>query len=148
MLVVKFSCHNQRLRRINLCMIPSNAYNNVKFQFDFRTDDWDAVETKFVNLYYNGTNHEIALDKNNQCYLQEDIIYSPKISVSVFGGDIITNTIAIPVDENIKVNINTNIYDNLIDLIKNHTHEEYVEDDEIGELLPDTIDAGSITERS
>jgi hypothetical protein len=28
----------------------------LKFEFDFRTDDWSIVETKTANFYYNGEN--------------------------------------------------------------------------------------------
>ena len=91
MLVVKFSVYNQRLRRITSGIIPSNAYGHLKFEFDFRTDDWDAVQTKTANFYYNGANHPIELDENNQCYVPQEVIYTPSFSVAVHGGDIMTN---------------------------------------------------------
>lgn len=98
MLVVKFSCINQRLRRITTGIVPFDASGKLKFEFDFRTDDWNAAEIKTVNFYYNGENHFIELDENNQCFVPKEVIYTPSFSVSVFGADIITNIIKIPVE--------------------------------------------------
>lgn len=99
MLVVKFSIHNSRLRRTTSGIIPSNAYGKLKFEFDFRTDDWAAVETKTANFYYKGINYRVNLDANNQCYVPKEVIYIPSFSVSVHGGDIVTNQIKNPVEE-------------------------------------------------
>ena len=98
-LVIKYSCINQRLRRITSGIIPSNAYGKLKFEFDFRTDDWDAIETKTANFYYKGENYQINLDENNQCYVPREVIYSPSFSVSVEGGDIVTNYVKNIVEE-------------------------------------------------
>lgn len=146
MIVIKFSIYNQRLRRITSGIIPSNAYGKLKFEFDFRTDDWNATEIKAANFYYNGDNYVVELDENNQCYPPKEIVYSSSFSVSIFGGDIVTNTINIPVEGN--KDVNPSAYEEIMKLIEEHTHEEYVEDDEIDEILPDTLDAGIIVERS
>lgn len=98
-LVVKFSCINQRLRRITSGVIPSNAYGKLKFEFDFRTNDWDTVETKTANFYYNGENYTVELDEHNQCFVPKEVIYAPSFKVSVFGGDIVTNYARNPVEE-------------------------------------------------
>lgn len=90
-IVIKFSVYNQRLRRITSGIIPSNAYGKLKFEFDFRTDDWDAVEIKTANFYYKGENYSINLDDNNQCFVPKEVINLPSFSVSVHGGDIVTN---------------------------------------------------------
>ena len=92
-LIIKFSVSNQRLRRITSGIIPSNAYGKLKFEFDFRTDDWDVVENKTANFYYKGKNHRIKLDKYNQCFVPQQVIHSPSFSVSIDGGDLTTNSI-------------------------------------------------------
>lgn len=99
MIVIKFSVYNQRLRRITSGIIPSNVYGKLKFEFDFRTEDWSGVETKTVNFYYNGKNYPINLDKNNQCFVPKEVICTPSFKISVFGGDIVTNSILNPVEE-------------------------------------------------
>lgn len=99
MIVIKFSCYNQRLRRITSGIIPSNAYGKLKFEFDFRTDDWSAVETKTANFYYKGENYSIDLDKNNQCFVPKEVINPSSFKVSVHGGDMVTNCVINPVEE-------------------------------------------------
>lgn len=103
MLVIKFSCYNQRLRRITSGIIPSNAYGKLKFEFDFRTDDWNVVEVKTANFSYRGENYPVELDENNQCFVPKEVIYAPSFSVSVFGGDIVTNFVRNPV-----IDVNSN----------------------------------------
>ena len=146
MLVIKFSIYGPRLRRINSGIIPLNSYGKVKFEFDFRTDDWDVAKTKTANFYYNGENHPVELDKHNQCFVPEEVIYPPSFKVSVFGGDIITNNISVFVEGD--TNITPDAYKEILKLIKEHTHDEYIKDDEIEEILPDVFDAGEIIERS
>ena len=98
MLVVKFSCYNQRLRRITSGIIPSNAYGKLKFEFDFRTEDWDNATTKTANFSYRGENYAVDLDENNQCFVPKEVIYAPSFGVAVHGGDIVTNYIGNPVE--------------------------------------------------
>lgn len=146
MIVIKFSVYNQRLRRITSSIIPLNAYGKIKFEFDFRTDNWDTIEIKTANFYYNGENQFIDLDEYNQCFVPKEVFNSQSFKISIFGGDIVTNTISISIDGN--RDINPSAYEEIIKLIEEHTHEEYVEDDEIEEVLPDIFDAGEIIERS
>ncbi len=106
MIVIKFSIYNQRLRRITSGIIPSNAYGKLKFEFDFRTSDWDSAVTKTANFSYLGDNYPIELDEHNQCFVPKEVIYSPSFSVAVHGGDIVTNYVRNPVEE-IKSNTGT-----------------------------------------
>ena len=99
MLIIKFSVYNQRLRRITSGIIPSNAYGKLKFEFDFRTDDWDLVETKTANFYYKGENYPIELDEHNQCFVPKEVIYTPSFSVAIHGENIVTNNIKNLVEE-------------------------------------------------
>ena len=99
MIVIKFSVYNQRLRRITSGIIPSNAYGKLKFEFDFRTDDWNDVATKTANFYYRGDNYFIELDANNQCFVPKEVIGLPSFSVAVHGGDLVTNRVRNPVEE-------------------------------------------------
>lgn len=97
-IIIKFSVYNQRLRRITSGTIPSNSFGKLKFEFDFRTEDWDMIEDKTANFYYQGTNYRIKLDKYNQCFVPKQVIHDPLFSVSIDGGDIITNSIKIPIE--------------------------------------------------
>ncbi len=105
MQVIKFSVYNQRLRRITPGTIVPMPYGYLKCEFDFRTDDWSKIKTKTVNFSYRGENHKVELDNNNQCYVPKEVVYTPSFNLSVFGDDMITNTVKIPVDgEYIPVN--------------------------------------------
>ena len=111
MQVIKFSVYNQRLRRITPGAIVPMPYGYLKCEFDFRTYDWSQIETKKVNFSYRGENHTVELDNNNQCYIPKEVVYAPAFSLSVFGDDIITNTIKLPVvGEYIPVNDNIEKY--------------------------------------
>ncbi len=105
MIVIKFSVYNQRLRKITSGIIPSNAYGKLKFEFDFRTDDWKTIEVKTVNFYCKGENHSVDLDENNQCYVPKEVIRIPSFKISVLGGDITTNYVTNYI-ENISTNSN------------------------------------------
>ena len=146
--MIKFSVYNSRLRKVTSGIIPSNAYGKLKFEFDFRTNDWDAAETKTAKFYYNGESQLVELDGNGQCYVPKEALQSSYFKVSVFGGDMVTNAIKIPIEGFVDVGTDLNAYAEIIKLIKEHTHEEYIEEDEIDDILPDTFDAGKITERS
>lgn len=98
MIVIKFSVYNQRLRRITSGIIPSNAYGQLKFEFDFRTDDWSTA-TKTANFSYGGENYYVELDENTQCVVPKEVICAPAFSVAVHGGDIVTNYVRNPVEE-------------------------------------------------
>lgn len=98
MQIIKFSAYNQRLRRIAPGTIVPMSYGYLKCEFDFRTDDWSKVKTKTVNFSYRGENYQADLDNNNQCYVPKEVIYTPSFSLSVFGDDIITNSVKIPID--------------------------------------------------
>jgi hypothetical protein len=102
-MVIKFSVYTSRLRRITSGIIPSNAYGKLKLEFDFRTDDWAAVETKTANFYYKGINYPIELDENNQCYVPKEVIHMPSFDVALHGGDIVTNYV-----KNCVENLSTN----------------------------------------
>ena len=98
MQIIKFSVYNQRLRRITPGSIVPMPYGNLKCIFDFRTDDWSEIKNKKVNFSYRGENHQVELDENNQCYVPTEVVYVPQFTLSIFGDDMITNAIKVPVE--------------------------------------------------
>ena len=151
MLVIKFSIYNQRLRRITSGIIPSNAYGKLKFEFDFRTDDWDRVQIKTANFYHKGGNYPIELDENNQCFVPKEVIYSPSFQVSIHGGDIITNGVINFVEDNNTTTIhpndkvNSNGFEVLdggtiaTEIVKNPVEEDKPSSDENNSSVPTGI---------
>jgi hypothetical protein len=67
-------------------------------EFNFKTEDWNAATTKTAVFSYKGKNYEVELDKNNQCYVPKEAIHDPCFKVSLYGGEIHTNTVKIPVE--------------------------------------------------
>ena len=98
MQIIKFSCNNQRLKRLTPGSIVPVPYGYLKCIFDFRTDDWSTIKTKTVNFSYRGENHKVELDDNNQCNVPKEVIYAPSFGVSVFGDNIVTNTVKLLVE--------------------------------------------------
>ena len=98
MLVIKMNVRNQRLSRYTSGVVAEGSYGYLKFEFNFKTTDWDNINPKTVVFSYNGENYPIDLDENNQCYAPKEVIYAPYFKVAVHGGGVLTNTIKIPVE--------------------------------------------------
>ncbi|MEE1301334.1 MAG: hypothetical protein UHD64_01015 [Bacteroidales bacterium] len=101
MLVIKMNVRNQRLSRYTSGVVAEGSYGYLKFEFNFKTDDWNGVTSKTAVFSYGGKNSPpIKLDANNQCYVPKEVIKAPSFKVSVYGGGITTNTVKIPVEVN------------------------------------------------
>lgn len=98
MLVIDFSVKNQRLSRFTSGVIASDSYGYLRFNFNFKTNDWEDVSVKMANFSYRGRNFPVLIDGNNMCVVPKEVIKVPEFSVSVFGGGITTNTVKIPVE--------------------------------------------------
>ena len=98
MQIIKFNVRNQRLTRFTSGVITEGSYSYLKFEFNFKTEDWNAIEKKIAVFSYKGENHEKELDKYNQCDVPEEVIHDPCFKVSLYGGDAPTNTVKIKVE--------------------------------------------------
>ena len=96
MQVIKMHTREQRLWRWSSGVITEGA--DLKFEFVFQTEDWNAVEAKTAVFSYKGKNYEVKLDTYNQCRVPKEAIHDPCFKVSLYGGGIITNTVKIPVE--------------------------------------------------
>ena len=98
MQIIKFNVRNQRLTRFTSGVITEGSYSYLKFEFNFKTEDWNTIEKKIAVFSYKGEDHEQELDEYNQCYVPKEVIHDPCFKVSLYGGDIPTNTVKIPVE--------------------------------------------------
>lgn len=98
MQLMKFFIKNQRLWRFTSGIVVEGSYGYLKFEFIFKTEDWNAVTTKTAVFSYKGKNYEAELDEYNQCYVPKEALHDPCFKVSVYGGEIYTNTVTIPVE--------------------------------------------------
>lgn len=98
MQVIKMYIKNQRLWRFTSGVITEGSYGYLKFEFIFKTEDWNAVTPKTAVFSYKGKNYEAELDEYNQCYVPKEAIHDPCFKVSLYGGETHTNTVTIPVE--------------------------------------------------
>ena len=98
------SIRNQRLWRYSSGVITEGSYGYLKFEFIFKTEDWNTVQKKTAVFSYKGKNYEAELDENNQCYVPKEAIHDPCFKVSLYGGETHTNTVTIPVEPKEGVN--------------------------------------------
>ena len=96
MIVIKMYTRNSRLWRYTSGVITEGA--DLKFEFIFKTEDWQTATTKTAVFNYKGKTYEATLDGYNQCYVPSEVIYDPYFKVSLYGGEIHTNTVTIPVE--------------------------------------------------
>ncbi len=96
MQVIKFFISNQRMWRYTSGVITEGA--DLKFEFVFKTEDWNTVAPKTAVFSYKGKNYEAELDAYNQCIVPKEAIHDPCFKVSLYGGGLITNTVKIPVE--------------------------------------------------
>lgn len=97
MQIFVFNCANSRMRRFTSGVIYAGSYPNTVFKFNFNTPDWDISPTKTAVFSYRGKNYPEPLDENNMCRVPEEVLHEGYFLVSVYGNDIPTNTVRIPV---------------------------------------------------
>ena len=96
MQIIKFFISNQRAWRYTSGVITEGA--DLKFEFIFKTEEWKTAPTKIAVFNYKGKNYEATLDEYNQCRVPKDVIHDPCFKVSLYGGEIYTNTVKIPIE--------------------------------------------------
>lgn len=96
MQIIKFFISNQRAWRYTSGVITEGA--KLKFEFIFKTEDWNTATTKTAVFSYKGKNYEAQLDAYNQCTVPTEAIHDPCFKVSLYGNGLITNTVKIPVE--------------------------------------------------
>ena len=98
MQLIKCFIKNQILWRYTSGTVVEGSYGYLKFEFIFKTEDWNTATTKTAVFSYKGKNYEAELDEYNQCYVPKEAIHDPCFKVSLYGGNVHTNTITIPVE--------------------------------------------------
>lgn len=86
MLYMNFNVKNQIIKRIDTNKIVSDSRNYLYASFSF-TEDWQGIKTA---IFKNGDVVKHAILENNECKVPWEVIKSGKLTVSVFGGDLIT----------------------------------------------------------
>ncbi len=96
MQVIKFFISDQRMWRYTSGVITEGS--DLKFEFIFKTENWNAASTKTAVFSYKGKNYMAELDAYNQCVVPKEAIHDPCFKTSLYGAEIHTNTVKIPVE--------------------------------------------------
>lgn len=86
MLYISFNVNNQIIKRTDTNRVVSDSRNYLYAAFTF-SEEWHGVKTA---IFKNGDVVKHAILENNECKVPWEVIKSGKLTVSVFGGDLIT----------------------------------------------------------
>lgn len=95
--LIKMTVKGQNLKQYNSIVLAEDSSDLLKMQFNFRSSDWAAVAPKTVNFVGLGISRPVKMVESNSCYVPREVIKAPGFGVSVFGGDMVTNMVTIPV---------------------------------------------------
>ena len=98
MQIIKMHAKGPRLIRFTSGVITEGSGGYLKFEFIFKTEDWKEAATKVAVFNYKGKHYEVTLDEYNQCIVPSEVIHDPCFKVSLYGGEMYTNTVKIPVE--------------------------------------------------
>ena len=98
--LIKMTVKGQSLKQYNSVVIAEDSSDLLKMQFNFRSFDWAAVAPKTINFIGLDGSIPVKLAESNSCYVPKEVIKAPGFGVSVFGGDMATNVVTIPVVNN------------------------------------------------
>lgn len=84
-----FKVKNQHISKNGNYYVVAKSKNYVKAKFEFLTDDWNGlIKTAIFTINGRDTYH-VLLD-NDECLVPWEVLEEGTVSVSVFGGDLIT----------------------------------------------------------
>jgi hypothetical protein len=98
--LIKMTVKGQNLKQYNSVVIAEDSSDLLKMQFNFRSSDWAAVAPKTINFIGADITMPVKIAESNSCYVPKEVIKTPGFGVSVFGGDMATNVVTIPVVNN------------------------------------------------
>lgn len=167
---------HSKLTKVRDAFVTEDSINSVRCKFEFRTSDWD--KTFKTAMFVAGEakpftpSDEIipmTLDENNECDVPFEVLKDGTFSVGVFGvadnGRIVSNWTYHRIADGCfaegaeSLKPTPSVYEQILATIKNHTHDGYITEEEINEIIKenvsqsiseifgsDTIDAGPINE--
>lgn len=91
-MVIQFKVNESRLSQLSASWVVSNAYNYIRAQFNFVSDDWDE-KGKTAVFSYNGREWPVTLDRNNSCRVPHEVLQPPQFQVYLVGGSTLSEVI-------------------------------------------------------
>lgn len=98
--LIKMTVVGQNLKQYNSVVLAEDSSDLLNMQFNFRSADWAAVSPKTINFIYDDIVKPVKMVESNSCRVPKEVIKAPGFEVSVFGGDMTTNGVKIPVVNN------------------------------------------------
>ena len=89
-----------RVKEGNSVVLAEDSSDLLKMQFNFRSSDWAAVAPKTINFIGADITMPVKITESNSCYVPKEVIKAPGFGVSIFGGNMATNVVTIPVINN------------------------------------------------
>lgn len=98
--LIKMTVVGQNLKQYNSVVLAEDSSDLLKMQFNFRSSDWATVAPKTINFIGTDITLPVKIAETNSCSVPKEVIKAPGFGVSVFGGDMATNVVTIPVVNN------------------------------------------------
>ena len=98
--LIKMTVVGQKLKQYNSVVLAEDSSDLLKMQFNFRSSDWAAAAPKTINFIGADVVMPVKMTESNSCYVPKEVIKAPGFGVSVFGGNMATNVVTIPVINN------------------------------------------------
>ena len=98
--LIKMTVKGQSLKQYNSLVIAEDSSDLLKMQFNFRSSDWAAVAPKTINFIGVDGTMPIQIFENTTVSVPKEVIKAPGFGVTVFGGNMTTNGVNIPVVNN------------------------------------------------
>ena len=98
--LIKMTVVGQKLKQYNSVVLAEDSSDLLKMQFNFRSSDWAAVAPKTINFIGVDGVMPVKITESNSCYVPKEVIKAPGFGVSIFGGNMATNVVTIPVVNN------------------------------------------------
>ena len=121
--LIKMTVVGQNLKQYNSVVIAEDSSDLLKMQFNFRSSDWAAVAPKTINFVGVDVAKPVEIVESNSCYVPKEVIKAPGFGVSVFGGDMTTNVVTIPVVNNESGVVDPNITVDMFNELANKVDE-------------------------
>lgn len=98
--LIKMNVSGDNLKQYNSVVIAEDSSDLLNMQFNFRSSDWAAVSPKTINFIHEDIVKPVKIAELNSCKVPKEVIKAPGFEVLVFGGNMSTNGVKIPVVNN------------------------------------------------
>lgn len=122
--LIKMTVVGQNLKQYNSVVLAEDSSDLLKMQFNFRSADWAAVAPKTINFIgANGISKPVKMTELNSCDVPKEVIKAPGFGVSIYGGNMVTNIVVIPVISNENSVVSPGVIIDMLNELANKVYE-------------------------